>query len=225
MQHSVLISGAGGALGSVLRTHLAASGWRVALLDRKLAALGADWGREVDLLDASAVAAVVAEADAAMEGLDAAVMIAGGFTMAAASASDATAMQAQIDLNLMTAVNVAQPLIAPMLSRGRGHLIGIGAAQVRRGGARASAYAASKAALASYLRTVDEETAEGGLRTTTLFPMGTLDTPANRQAMPESDPDGWIDPLQIAHSIRYLLELGPRARVRELEVYPDAARR
>lgn len=223
MGYTVLISGVGGALGSVVATRLRAAGWRVAGLDRRPPE-GVDWGRAVDLLDAAAVATAVAEADAAMGGLDAALLIAGGFAMADAAATDASALRAQLDLNLITAVNVAQPLIAPMLARGRGQLIGIGAAQVRRGGARASAYAASKAALVTYLRTVDEETAARGLRTTAIFPMGTLDTPGNRQAMPAADPNGWIDPAQIARSVLHLLEMGPRAHVRELEIHPDPAR-
>ena len=55
-----------------------------------------------------------------------------------------------------------------------------------------------------------------------VYPMGTLDTPGNRDAMPDADPAGWIDTVALADAIVHALTLGPRARVKRLEVWPNS---
>jgi len=84
--------------------------------------------------------------------------------------------------------------------------------------------AASKAAVAAYLRALRAEVREQGVRVTTLFPMGALDTPANREAMPEADPSGWIDLKDLAATILHAAERDPRGHVGELKVYATPAR-
>lgn len=224
---TVLVTGAGGALGGAVRQRLRRAGVRMALLERDPAATAAhraagDWAAAVDLLDEGAVATVVAQAAAEAGPLDVALLLAGGFAAAPAVDADLAALRRQLDANLATAATVTRAVLGPMLQRGRGTIVGIAAGQARRGGAKAAAYAASKAALAAYLRAVDEETARHGIRTVTVFPMGTLDTPANRAAMPNADPAAWIDTERLADAIWWAATLGPRARVRELEVHPDA---
>jgi hypothetical protein len=54
------------------------------------------------------------------------------------------------------------------------------------------------------------------------LPMGTLDTVANREAMPDADPTHWIDPARLADILLLAATLGPQARLREVEVHPDA---
>jgi NAD(P)-dependent dehydrogenase (short-subunit alcohol dehydrogenase family) len=219
-ERTILVSGAGGALGRALLAQLRDRPVRWVLLDRRADPSG-HWSRAVDLLDEGAVAEAVATAEREVGPIDAAFMLAGGFATAAAAETDLSALREQFDLNLASAASLTRALLPPMLARGRGTIVGIAAGQARRGGARAAAYAASKAALAAYLRSVDAEVAPRGVRTITLYPMGTLDTPGNRQGMPDADPAGWIDPAQIAEALYWAVDLGPRARVRELEIHPD----
>lgn len=223
----VLVTGAGGALGGAVRARAQRDGARLALIERDAAAIArhraaGDWALAVDLRDEAAVAAAVASAEREVGPLDALLLLAGGFATAPAAETDLAALRQQFDLNLATAATVVRAALPAMLARGRGAIVGVGAGQARRGGAKAAAYAAAKAALAAYLRAVDEETARRGVRTTTVFPMGTLDTPANRAAMPDADPAGWIDPARLADVLWLAARLGPRARLRELEVHPDA---
>jgi NAD(P)-dependent dehydrogenase (short-subunit alcohol dehydrogenase family) len=223
----VLVTGAGGALGRVVQERLRRDGARLALLDRRApsgdaAGPHAPWAAAVDLLDEAAVADAVARVEAELGPVRAALLIAGGFATAPAAETSLAAMRRQFDVNLATAATVVRALLPHMTERGEGTIVGIAAGQARRGGSGTAAYAASKAALAAYLRAVDEETASRGVRTVTVFPMGTLDTPANREAMPDADPARWIDPEQLADVLAFAARIGPRARLREVEVHPDA---
>jgi NADP-dependent 3-hydroxy acid dehydrogenase YdfG len=49
-----------------------------------------------------------------------------------------------------------------------------------------------------------------------------VDTPGNRQAMPDVDPATWIDPAEIAATVLHLATRGLRGQVREAKVYPPA---
>jgi NAD(P)-dependent dehydrogenase (short-subunit alcohol dehydrogenase family) len=210
-----------------VRVRLAAAGRPVAALVRdpeEAAALRAagTWARAVDLLDEAGVADAVDDAFHDLGAPAGALLLAGGFAMAPAADADLRALRAQWDVNVATAATVVRALVPVLRAHGGGTLVGVGAGQARRGGAKASAYAASKAALAAYLRAVDEELAPQGVRATVVFPMGTLDTAANRRAMPDADPDGWIDPAVLADVLVQALAMGPRGRWREVEVHPDA---
>jgi NAD(P)-dependent dehydrogenase (short-subunit alcohol dehydrogenase family) len=224
---TTLVTGAGGALGRAVRDRLRAGGIRSALLLRDPAEAAAaradgDWAATVDLLDEAAVAAAVAAADAEAGPLGSALLLAGGFAARPAADTDLASLRRQFDLNLATAATVVRALLPVMAAQGGGTIVAVAAGQARRGGARAAAYAASKAALAAYLRAVDDETAPGGVRTVTVFPMGTIDTAANRLAMPAADPARWIDPAALAEVLVLAATLGPRARLREVEVHPGA---
>jgi NADP-dependent 3-hydroxy acid dehydrogenase YdfG len=224
---TILVTGAGGALGQAVRARLRAAGIRAALLLRdpaeaEAARAAGDWAATVELLDEAAVAAAIAAADAEAGPVGAALLLAGGFAARPASDTDLGLLRRLLDLNLATAASVVRALLPVMTARGGGTIVAVAAGQARRGGARASAYAASKAALAAYLRAVDEETAPGGVRTVTVFPMGTIDTAANRADLPAADPTRWIDPGALAEALLFAATLGPRARLREVEVHPDA---
>ncbi|HEY8552296.1 MAG TPA: SDR family NAD(P)-dependent oxidoreductase [Thermaerobacter sp.] len=60
----------------------------------------------------------------------------------------------------------------------------------------------------------------GGIRVAVVYPMGIVDTPANRRSLPNADPDGWIDPDEIATVLLFAATRGPRGRLLELPVYP-----
>jgi NADP-dependent 3-hydroxy acid dehydrogenase YdfG len=180
------------------------------------------WAAAVDLLDEAAVAPPSA---AAMRSArrQARRRAAARRRLRAASAADTdlAALRRQFDLNLATAATVVRALLPAMLRRGGGTIVGVAAGQARRGGARAAAYAASKAALAAYLRAVDEETARTASAPSpcSRWARSTRGQPA---AMPAADPAGWIDTARLADVLLLAATLGPRARLREVEVHPDA---
>jgi len=60
------------------------------------------------------------------------------------------------------------------------------------------AYVAFKTALVALVRTVALENKDVGLTANVILP-GTMDTPANRKAMPVSDFSKWLDPQEAAN--------------------------
>ncbi len=72
-----------------------------------------------------------------------------------------------------------------------------------RQGANMVAYTMSKAAVAALSQALGEEVASEGILVNAVAP-STIDSPANRQAMPEADHDSWPTPREIAESIVFL---------------------
>ena len=66
-----------------------------------------------------------------------------------------------------------------------------------------SAYAASKAAVASLTLSLSEELAAESIWVNAVIP-SLMDTPANRQAMPKADFDKWPKVQEVAATIAFL---------------------
>ncbi|MER3603748.1 MAG: hypothetical protein C4298_08455, partial [Thermus sp.] len=58
-----------------------------------------------------------------------------------------------------------------------------------------------------------------GVRFLILYPMGTVDTPQNREAVPGADTRLWIRPEALAEALIFSMEL-QGGRLLELPVYP-----
>ena len=225
-QPIALVTGAGGALAAPVIARLEDAGWQLALVakgpqERLRERYPNRPAASVDLTDEAAARKVLARLEQETGGFDAVLNLAGGFTMQATSELRLEQLQQQLSLNLITAMVATTAVLPGMLERGRGTIIGIAAGQAVDGGARAAAYAASKAALVAYLRSLDRECASQGVRALVVYPMGTLDTGKNRDAMPNADPSDWIATASLASAIVHGLTLGPRARFTELKVWPD----
>ena len=153
------------------------------------------------------------------EALDAVLAIAGGFAMQQAVESTAEDYTRMMDLNFRTLFNTARAAV-PFLTRGdTSFLLGVSAPAALNGQAEAGLYGASKAAVASYVKSLGKEEREAGLRTTVLYPMGVVDTPANRDAMPDADRSGWITPRELADHMLHAATRSPRGHVPELKVH------
>lgn len=220
-RHAV-ISGAGGGLGRVLAERFAERGCRLVLparsdLDELRRAFPDARVVEADLADPAACRRVADAADEAFGGVDALVNVAGGFAMQSALELTPEQLEAQLTVNLRTAVNLTGALLPGMVERGHGVVLGVSAGAAR-GGKRVPAYAASKAALESYLRSVRAEVSPSGVAVALLVPEGTIDTPANREAMPDADPTEWIVPAALADAAWFLATRGPGGHVGELRV-------
>jgi NAD(P)-dependent dehydrogenase (short-subunit alcohol dehydrogenase family) len=221
----VAITGAAGAIAGTVARRFETEGWRLALLDlpRNQAGL-----RE-RFPDALAVGADLTEEDDAASAIhaatehygrvDALLNVAGGFAMATVTEVTLADLERQLSLNLRTAFNATRAVLPGMLERGEGAVVGVGAGPGLDGGARMSAYGAAKAAVAGFFRSVRAEVEPFGVGVSLLFPMGTVDTPANRRAMPDADPGRWIDPDEIASAMLYLVSRSRRGRVRELLIH------
>lgn len=128
----------------------------------------------------------------------------GGFAggSSVADTDDAT-FQRMFDLNVNAAFHILRAVLPHMRKAGAGRIIAIGSRAAENPGASVGAYSASKAALVSLGRTVALENKDAGITANVILP-GTIDTPANRKAMPGADVAQWVQPGAIASLIVWL---------------------
>lgn len=243
-----LLTGAGGGAAPAVVAALRRRGWRVALVDRPgkeawllqrhsagdgdgatpgpvgvgpaagglaadgLAAFGADLSRPGGA--ESAVAAVLER----FGDLHAVVNLAGGFAAGKAHEAGLAELEAMLDVNLRTAVATTRAALPVLLERGRGSVVGVSAGAASTPAPGKALYAAAKAAVRAYFLSVAAEVAGAGVDVAVLTPVGTIDTPANRAAMPNADRTGWIAPAALADALLFLVERPAQGKVRELEV-------
>jgi len=128
----------------------------------------------------------------------------GGFAggQSIADTDDAT-FQGMLDINLIVTFHVLRAALPLLRKSGNGRIVGIGSRAAVDPGAKVGAYSASKAAMVSLFRTVAEENKDAGMTTNVILP-GTMDTPANRRAMPDADFSKWVQPSNVAALLTFL---------------------
>ncbi len=108
-----------------------------------------------------------------------------------------------MDLNLRSSFYLMREVLPSMLEAGSGRIIAIGSRTGVEPAANLSAYAVSKAALHTLVKTVALEVAGSGVTANAVLP-STIDTAANRKAMPRADFTKWVKPEAIAEVIVWL---------------------
>ncbi|GIW28509.1 MAG: SDR family oxidoreductase [Meiothermus sp.] len=153
--------------------------------------------------------------------IDGLIHTVGGFAYAPVKDTEPNLYDRMFDLNMRTLFYTTRAIIPELLSQKDGFIAGISAAAAWHGvGPGVALYAAAKAAVATYLRSLDAELTGTAIRVAIVYPMGAVDTPANRREMPEADPMAWVDPAEIGESLVYAASRSPRGRVMELQIYP-----
>lgn len=226
---TVAITGAAGAIGSTTAQVFANAGWDLALVDYGAENLEAMQSAhpsaltfDCNLLDAAATRDVFQTIGTDGEGLDAVLAIAGGFAMQAADAATMEDYTHMMEMNVQTLFNTARAALPVLTQQDHSFLCGVSAPAAENGQAQAALYAASKGAVASYCKSLDAEFRTDGLRVSVLYPMGVVDTPANRDAMPDADPTTWITPTELADGLLHLATRSPQGHVPELKVHAVA---
>ncbi len=125
---------------------------------------------------------------------------AGGSSVA--DIDDAT-FHRMMDINLNSVFHAVRATLPSLRSAGSGRIIAIGSRAALEPGVGVGAYSASKAAMVSLIRTVAAENKDAGVRANVILP-GTMDTPANREAMPKADFSKWVRPASVASLMVWL---------------------
>lgn len=203
-----LVTGADGGLGTHVTQALVDAGFMVAGLAPKIRASNFDnpnfmaLPATLDSLDAAkkATDAVVAR----FGRIDVLAHLVGGFAggQSVADTDDAT-FERMFAMNLNSSFHILRAVIPYMRKARAGRIIAIGSRAAEDPGPGVGAYSASKAALVSLIKTVAVENKVTGITANVILP-GTIDTPANRKAMPGADVSEWVQPASIASLILWL---------------------
>src|SRR5580692_11449182 len=218
-----LVTGAAGALGSELARTLSARGLPVVLVDTTAARTRLEeLARSVG--NASIVAGDIAVEETWLSALPRiekelgapptlAAFIAGGYRGGKPLHEETIddAWRAMMNGNVETVYRGFRALLPAMVARRRGSVVVVGSRVVEQPAtaAGAAAYGASKSAVVALAQAVAAEVLPHSVRVNAILP-STMDTPANRAAMPGADPSAWVTLPSAAAVIAFLLSDGAR---------------
>ena len=136
--------------------------------------------------------------------IDVVAHLVGGFAGGpSVTETDDATFRRMFEMNVDSAFHILRAVLPHMRKAGTGRIIAIGSRAAESPGPGVGAYSASKAALVSLIRTVALENKNSGSTANVILP-GTIDTPANRKAMPGADTSHWIQPAAIGSLIVWL---------------------
>jgi len=217
----VLVTGPAGNLGSAVVHRFSPDNPHFVLLDRHPSRLEGLYPElaasqdhllisNVDLMNRAAVDDAVMKGIKAFQRIDCLVHTAGGFQMGE-TVADITpdSWNHLMNLNVKTTLNITGAVVPHMVERQTGKIITIGARPALSGKAHMGAYSAAKAAVLRLTETLSAELKVQGINVNCVIP-GTIDTPQNRQAMPDANKSHWVSPDSLAGVIQFLCS--PAAR-------------
>lgn len=226
---TAIVTGASGNLGqAIVKKFLAEDYHVVGLVSSRNVLPGHTEGQyervPVDLTEADSAAHVVASVISTYGSIDVAVLTAGGFTMGSVADTATETLMEQYKLNFETAYNIARPVFVQMLKQNSGKIFLVGSKPGldTKNGKGKVAYTLSKSLLFRLAELMNAE-AQGYNVVTSVIVPDIIDTPQNREAMPDADFTKWVQPATIADTI-WLYSSGaetlPAERV--IKVYGDS---
>ena len=206
MKNSVVfITGAKGGLGSFITRRFLETGATVVGASRSISQQ--DFPRPnftalvVDFTKATAVNDAVQSIITRFGRLDVLVHLLGGFVGGQTVAeTDDDTWERMRDLNLTSGFYVLRAAIPYLRKSGRGRIVAIGSLTAVEPHSELGPYVTFKAALTMLVRTVALENKDAGLTAHVVLP-GTMDTTANRQAMPDANFSKWIQPKDVVNLV------------------------
>ena len=156
--------------------------------------------------------------------VDAAVLTVGGFAMGSVADTKTNDVAKQYKLNFETAYNVARPVFVQMLKQKSGRIFIIGSKPgLNSANSKGMvAYGLAKSLIFRLAELMNAEAKGTNVVTSVVVP-STIDTPQNRKAMPDSDPEKWVKPEAIADVIYfYCTDAASVLREPVIKVYNNA---
>jgi len=223
LEHRVaIVTGGTGALGSSVALDLLRSGARVMVTyrsEREWAALEAQAGEQhgnlesaqVDLIQAPDVERLVGGVLAKWQRIDYLVAVAGGFAAGKSFESDDKTWDHMLDLNLRSLILCLRFCVPVMIRQNFGRIVTVSSGSILRGGgAGIAAYAVSKGAVRQLSEILADELKAYDIHVHCILP-GTMDTEANRLAMPKADFSKWVKTDDVARLVHFLLSDNARS--------------
>jgi len=222
-EHRVaIVTGGTGALGSSVALDLLRSGARVMVTyrsERERAALealaveqrGNLESAQVDLTQATDVERVVGGVLTKWQRIDYLVAVAGGFAAGKTFESDDKTWDHMLNLNLRSLILCLRFCVPVMIRQNFGRIVTISSGSILHGGgAGIAAYAVSKGAVRQLSEILADELKAYDIHVHCVLP-GTMDTEANRLAMPKADFSKWVKTEEVARVVHFLLSDNARS--------------
>jgi NAD(P)-dependent dehydrogenase (short-subunit alcohol dehydrogenase family) len=208
----VVITGAAGNLGQAVAATFDTAEFQLVLLDHNREKLDAACQQlqqpassfEVNLIELDSVKQTVAKIIGEFGRIDVLANIAGGFTMGPLlHDTDVKDWNFMFDLNTRSVFNMCHEVMPHMMQQGQGRVINVSARAAKEGKAKMGPYCASKAAVITLTESLAAEHKLSDINVNCILP-GTIDTPQNRDSMPDADFDNWVPPAALADVIKFL---------------------
>jgi NAD(P)-dependent dehydrogenase (short-subunit alcohol dehydrogenase family) len=211
-----LVTGGTGALGQAISGTLLAAGAVVAIpyaVEEERAALEARLPSEqrarllaiaADVTDEGAVDKFVQAVRDRHGRVDGLVNAVGGFAGGDLVSTSLAEWRRMMDLNLTSAVVTCRAVLPAMIAAGGGRVVNIASRAVVPPQGGFIAYTVSKAAVITVTQALAQEVKRHGITVNAVMP-STMDTPANRRAMPDADRSSWVRPDEVAEVVAFLL--------------------
>ena len=212
-----IISGGTGALGRAVADYFVESGARVAipwvvepevpLLKKRLGDRFSDANvflKRADVGDEGQIATFVNDVTSKFGKLDILVNLVGGFWGGKSIAETSMAeWQAMFDLNLKPTFLCCRAAVPAMKKNGYGRIVSVSSRSGLQGAGDYAAYAIAKGAIATFTASLAEECLPDNIIVNAIAP-STIDTEANRAAMPKAKHENWVKPEDIARTVGFL---------------------
>ena len=205
----VVVTGARGALGSTVTETFLEAGCSVVGVDIEVDETGelvedaerdGLYWRHLDATDAEEVAEVVDEIREDLGSIDALVNCAGGYRWTHIDEVDEADLDFLLGANLRSALLLTREVLPGMKETGYGRIVFMSSKSTLNPGEGEGPYASTKAGLNALAQSAAEEVKETDITINALLP-SIIDTPQNREAMPEADFSTWVERDQLAEII------------------------
>jgi NAD(P)-dependent dehydrogenase (short-subunit alcohol dehydrogenase family) len=212
-----MITGGTGALGRAVAERFLGEGAKVAIpyiIDAEVPLLEQRLGdrfpkssllvSKVDVCNPDQLGKFVDEAVKKFGRIDALVNLVGGFWGGKPVAETTLdEWQAMFDLNLKPAFLCCKAVVPIMQKNKFGRIVSVASRSGLLGAGDFAAYAVAKGAIATFTYSLAEEVLNDGVLVNAIAP-STIDTEANRKAMPNAKHERWVKPEDIAKTLSFL---------------------
>ena len=223
-----IVTGGGGGIGRGIAIALAEAGARVVVGDIEparcdqtvelvIAAGGEAIGVPTDVMDTEQVRALVTSADERFGRVDVLVNNAGGVSGRPFLEQSERSWRRHIDINLVSMLAATSAAVPVMIRGGRGGaILNVSSIEGVRAAPSFAVYAACKAGVNSFTRSMAVELADHGIRVNAIAPDHTV-TPGNRgQRSGPVDESEWLQPTpEVQSAMDRLIPLGREGHIDE----------
>jgi NADP-dependent 3-hydroxy acid dehydrogenase YdfG len=204
---TALVTGASGGIGAAVARKLHDAGASIALISRSGDDLGLERGLGIacDVRDRAALEAAAAQTAERFGGIDIVVANAGVGAYGPFLVLDPDQVEAMIDINLKGTIYTAAATLPHLLESGAGDFVALASVAGVRAFPGESVYNASKFGQIGFVRALDHELREHGVRATNIAPGGVHTGFAIGAGRTEGDPalDELLSPEEVADVVLF----------------------